>query len=453
MGEIIAEVNTVATARPETLAINLPPGPRLPKALLGLWFATARQHMGAYLWKRYGDVFTVNVPVFGRTVMIADPRLAKQLFAADPEDVGNTQPNLSRLLGPGSLFGLEGAEHRARRKLLTPPFHGKSVKNYERIFVEETLLESAHWPDDQPFQSVEPLMRITLNVMLRAVFGAAGEQFDQLRSLMPSWVVLGCQLAPLPMPSRTYGRYSPWGRLAQYRREFDVLVDQLIDNATADPDFENRDDILSLLLRSSYEDGTAMSRRDIADELLTLLAAGHETTATTLAWALERISRHPDVLTRLEAEAATDDNAYRQATCMEVQRTRAVIDLAGRHVYAPKFQLGQWVIPGGSTVVVAVDQVHIRADEFDDPHTFDPQRFLGERPPAAFMPFGGGLRRCAGSAFAVVEMDVILRTILRHFAIEPTDAPGEKIRSRGIANPPKDGARVTMRRRPVPLGA
>lgn len=442
----------VGAASSGAMAINLPPGPRLPKVLLGLWFATARRHMAAYMWKHYGDVFTVNVPVFGRTVIVADPRLAKELFAADAEEVGNTQPNLSRLLGPGSTFGLEGAEHRARRKLLTPPFHGKSVKNYERIFEEETLSEAAHWPDGRPFESAESLMRITLNVMLRAVFGAEGEQFDELRRLMPDWVVLGCRLAVLPKPSRTYGRRSPWGRLAQYRAEFDVLVNQLIENATADPGFESRGDILSLLLRSTYEDGTAMSRQDIADELLTLLAAGHETTASTLAWALERISRHPEVLARLQDELAAGGGQYRQATCMEVQRTRPVIDLAGRHVYAPAFSLGPWVIPAGSSVVVAVDRVHERADEFDDPHSFNPQRFLDQRPSSAFMPFGGGLRRCAGAAFAAVEMDVILRTILCHFEIEATDAPAEKIRSRGIANTPKNGARVTVRRRATPLG-
>jgi len=445
-------MSEIVTAAPQAPAINLPPGPRLPKVVLGLWFATARQHMAARLWKRYGTVFTVNVPVFGRTVMIADPKLAKELFAASPDDVGNTQPNLSRLLGPGSLFGLEGAAHRAHRKLLAPPFHGKSVKNYERIFIEETLSESANWPQGQSFPTVEPMMRITLNVILRAVFGADGALLDELRSLMPQWVVLGCRLATLPMPKRTYGRHSPWGRLATYRAQFDAVVDQLIDKATADPDFEQRDDILSLLLRSRYEDGTAMSRRDIADELLTLLAAGHETTSSTLAWALERISRHPDVLARLEAEAATGDNEYRQAVCMEVQRTRAVIDLAGRHVYASRFRLGPWVIPAGSSVVVSLDQMHHGADDFADPRTFDPQRFLDGRRPTAFMPFGGGLRRCAGAAFAVVEIDVILRTILRHFIIESTDTPAEKILSRGIANVPKAGARVTLRRRAVPLG-
>lgn len=450
----MSEIGTTAAAAvgAASPAIKLPPGPRLPKLLQGLWFATARRSMAAYMWKRYGDVFTANVPLFGRTVMIADPRLAKELWAAGYEEVGNNQPNLSRLIGPGSLFGLEGAQHRARRKLLTPPFHGKSVKNYERIFEEETLREAAYWPDGESFQSAESLMRITLNVMLRAVFGADGEQFDELRRIMPDWVMLGCRLTVLPKPSRTFGRRSPWGRLAQYRAEFDVVVNQLIDNAMADPDLGSRTDILSLLLSSTYEDGSAMSRSDIADELLTLLAAGHETTATTLAWALERISRHPEVLVRLQDEVVAGGGEYRQATCLEVQRTRPIIDLAGRHVYAPTFSLGPWVIPAGSSVVVAIDRVHERPDEFEDPHRFDPQRFIGRRPPAAFMPFGGGLRRCAGAAFAAVEMDVILRTILRHFIIEPTNAPAEKIRSRGIANTPKDGARVTLRRRVTPLG-
>jgi cytochrome P450 len=334
---------TAGAARPGTTAINLPPGPRLPKPLQGLWFATARRSMATYMWKRYGDVFTANVPLFGRTVMVADPRLAKELWTAGYDDIGNNQPNLSRLIGPGSLFGLEGAQHRARRKLLTPPFHGKSVQNYERIFEEETLREAAYWPEGEPFESAESLMRITLNVMLRAVFGADGEQFDELRRIMPDWVMLGCRLTVLPKPSRTLGRRSPWGRLAQYRAQFDVVVNQLIDNATADPDFESRTDILSLLLNSTYDDGSAMSRSDIADELLTLLAAGHETTATTLAWTLERISRHPQVLARLQDEVVAGGGEYRRATCMEVQRTRPIIDLAGRHVYASAFPLGPWV--------------------------------------------------------------------------------------------------------------
>ena len=175
-----------------------------------------------------------------------------------------------------------------------------------------------------------------------------------------------------------------------------------------------------------------MSRQDIGDELLTLLAAGHETTASTLGWAFERITRHPAVLSTLVEEAATDDNEYRQATILEVQRARTVIDFAGRHVYAPTFELGDWVIPRGYSIVVAISQLHDRADDFPAPERFDPQRYIGTRPPTfAFVPFGGGTRRCVGAVFANVEMDVVLRTVLRHFVIDTTTAPDEKAHSRG----------------------
>ncbi|MCB0947769.1 MAG: cytochrome P450 [Mycobacterium sp.] len=431
------------------LPVRLPPSPRIPVFVQGLGFSVSRKWTVAKIVQACGDVFTLTLPVFGRTVIVTDPALAKQLFTANTDDVGNIQPNLSRVLGPGSVFALDGQHHRRRRKLLTPPFHGKSIKNYEAIFEEETLREIANWPEGQALETLEPMMRITLNVILRAVFGADGAHLDELRRIIPPWVTLGSRLAVLPTPTRTYGRFSPWGRLAAYRRSYDEVIGRLIDAVQDDPNLEDRDDVLALLLRSTYEDGSTMSRQDIGDELLTLLAAGHETTAATLGWAFERISRHPEVLAKLAAEADTDGNEYRQATILEIQRSRTVIDFAGRHVYAPTFQLGEWVIPQGSSIVVAISQVHHRAQEFDDPQRFDPQRFIGSRPSTfAHIPFGGGTRRCVGAAFANVEMDVVLRTVLRHFVIETTTAPGEKAHSRGVAYTPKDGGRVVVHRRP-----
>ncbi|MCH9666870.1 MAG: cytochrome P450 [Actinomycetia bacterium] len=450
---------TIVTPRPSdsaasteaaapTLPVRLPPTPRIPTFLQGLGFSLSRKWTIARLVRACGDVFTLTLPVFGRTVIVADPALAKQLFTANTDDVGNVQPNLSRVLGSGSVFALDGKDHRRRRKLLTPPFHGKSIKNYETIFEEETLREIAQWPEGRPFETLEPMMHITLNAILRAVFGADGAHLDELRRIIPPWVTLGSRLAVLPTPTRTYGRFSPWGRLAAYRRRYDEVIGQLIDAVQADPNLDSRDDILALLLRSTYEDGSTMSRLDIGDELLTLLAAGHETTAATLGWAFERISRHPEVLAKLAAEADTDGNEYRQATILEIQRSRTVIDFAGRHVYAPTFQLGKWVIPQGSSIVVAISQIHHRGEEFHDPDKFDPNRFIGSRPNTfAHIPFGGGTRRCVGAAFANVEMDVVLRTVLRHFVIETTTAPGEKAHSRGVAYTPKDGGRVVVRRR------
>jgi cytochrome P450 len=445
--QAMSTVDTQAATAPP--AVKLPPAPRIPKAVQGAMFWISRRWTVQQMARRHGDIFMLNVPLYGHIVVVANPRYAKQVFTTSPEVLGNIQPNLSRLLGSGSVFALDGDEHRQRRRLLAPPFHGKSIKNYETIIEEETRRETANWPEGEAFPTLPSTMRITLNAILRAVFGAEGTELDQLRRILPPWVTLGSRLATVPKPNRTFGRYSPWGRLAEWRRQYDAVLDKLVEDERADPNFENRTDVLALMLRSTYEDGSAMSRKDIGDELLTLLAAGHETTAATLGWAFERLGRHPDVLAALVAEAETDDNELRQATILEVQRNRTVIDLAGRHVYTPVFELGEWVIPRGSSIVVSILLMHTNADAFPDPDRFDPQRFIGAKPSTfSWIPFGGGARRCVGAVFANMEMDVVLRTVLRDFTIETTAAPGEKWHSRGVAFTPKDGGKIVVHRRP-----
>ena len=293
-------------APPASPAVRLPPAARLPKVFQGLAFAMSRRWMIPRLVRRHGNVFTLNVPMFGRVVVVAEPELAKQIFTTSPDELGNIQPNLSRLFGSGSVFALDREEHRRRRRLLAPPFHGKSMKNYEAIIEEETLREIAKWPEGQPFPTLPSMMHITLNAILRAVFGADGAELDELRRLIPPWVTLGSRLAALPKPKRSYGRYSPWGRLDRWRRQYDIVIDKLIADERADPNFAERTDVLAMMLRSTYDDGSVMSRKDIGDELLTLLAAGHETTASTLAWAFERVTRHPDLLAALVAEAGSE---------------------------------------------------------------------------------------------------------------------------------------------------
>jgi cytochrome P450 family 138 len=442
----MSTVETNAASPP--FAATLPPGPRIPKVLQGLAFGFLRRPFVHLVARRYGDVFTLHVPIYGPIMVVANPQLAKQVFTTSPDVLGNIQPNLSRLLGPGSVFALDRDEHRQRRRLLAPPFHGKSIKNYEAIIEEETLREIANWPDGIPFAALPSTMHITLNAILRAVFGAEGAELDELRRIIPPWVTLGSRLASLPKPSRTYGRYSPWGRLAEWRARYDAIIDKLIDDELGDPYFEDRNDVLALMLRSTYEDGSAMSREDIGDELLTLLAAGHETTASALAWIFERVSRHPEVLAGLAAEADTDDNELRQATILESQRSRTVIDAIGRHVHAPAYELGEWSIPRGHTIIVSISRLHGDPELFPEPERFDPQRFVGTKPPSfAWIPYGGGTRRCVGAVFANVEMDVVLRTVLRNFTIEATSAPAEKLHARGVAYTPKDGGKITVRRR------
>ncbi|KBZ67980.1 hypothetical protein K875_00525 [Mycobacterium [tuberculosis] TKK-01-0051] len=439
-------MSEVATAPP--VATKLPPVARIPKAVQGIGFAMSRRSMMRRLSRRYGSVVALRLPMWGRVIAVSDPELAKQIFTTSPDELGNIQPNLSRLFGTGSVFALEGDDHRRRRRLLAPPFHGKSMKNYESIIEEETLREIAGWQEGESFATLPPMMRITLNAILRAVFGADGAELDELRRLIPPWVTLGSRLAALPKPKRNYGRFSPWHRLDKWRQQYDKVIDTLIAAERADPNFDQRTDVLALLLRSTYDDGSAMSHKDIGDELLTLLAAGHETTASTLAWAFERISRHPDLLAALAEEADNGGNELRQATILEVQRSRTVIDFAGRHVYPETYQLGEWVIPRGYSIIVGIAQLHDNPELFPDPGRFDPQRFIGTKPSAlSWVPFGGGTRRCVGAAFANMEMDVVLRTVLRRLVIETNDAPGERWHCRGVAFTPKDGGRITVRRR------
>ncbi len=443
----MTETAVSVDAKAPTTPAKMPPVVPLPKPVQGVLLSGFRRWFQRNAQKRYGPVFAINVPFFGRSVVVSDPALARQVFLASTDDLLNVQPNLSRIFGPGSVFALDGKEHRARRKLLAPPFHGQSIKNYERVIEEETLRETANWPEGAEFPTLEPMNRLTLNVILRTVFGADGAELDFLRTIIPPWAKLGSRMATLPEPPFSTGPYSPWGRLAEFRRNFDRTVFALIDKAKADPRLDERTDILALLLRSRYEDGTPMSPQDVSDELLTLLGAGHETTASTLGWAFERLRRHPDILAKLVEENDEDGNELRQATIQELQRHRTVIDFAGRHVQAPYFDLGEWRIPHGYTVMIAIANVHANADMFPNPERFDPYRFVGTRAPTAWVPFGGGTRRCIGAAFANVELDVVLRTVLRHFVIETDDAPDEKIHFRGIAFTPKNGGLITVRRR------
>jgi len=445
-------MSEVVTAPPASPAVRLPPATRLPKMFQGLGFAVSRRWMLRRLARRYGNVFALNLPLFGRVVVVGDPQLAKQIFTTSPEELGNIQPNLSRMFGSGSVFALDGDDHRRRRRLLAPPFHGKSMKNYEAIIEEETLRETANWPEGRPFATLPSMMHITLNAILRAVFGAGGAELDELRRIIPPWVTLGSRLAALPKPDRNFGRYSPWGRLDKWRRQYDVIIDKLIDDERADPNFADRTDVLALMLRSTYDDGSVMSRKDIGDELLTLLAAGHETTAATLGWAFERVTRHPDLLAALVEEADNaaqgGGNELRQAMILEVQRARTVVVFTGRRVCPPVYQLGEWVIPRGYSIIVSIGQIHDNPNIFPDPERFDPQRYIGTKPSAfAWIPFGGGARRCVGAAFANMEMDVVLRTVLRHFTIETTTAPGERWHCRGVTYTPKDGGRIVVHRR------
>jgi cytochrome P450 family 138 len=427
---------------------NVPPGPRMPKPWAG--YVVLFNHMPTLrrLQQRYGDAFSVKLPVFGPSVVVSSPEYVKQVFTASPDVLiyGPTNP-LGEVMGPGSLFALDGDAHRRERKLLLPPFHGERMRSYEGIIEEEALREMANWKEGEEFATLPSFMQITVRAIVRAVFGAHGEQQRELIEILPKMVSHASIIAMLTWLRRDLGPRSPGRQFTQLRKRYDRLIDTLIEQAIADPKLEEREDVLALLVRAKYDDGSAMTRSGIADELFALLAAGHETTATSLAWAVERLRRHPAVLARLQAEAQTDAKELRVAAIHEVQRTRPVIHAADRGVAADEFAVGDYRLPKGYRIMLMATLIHNDARFFDRPEQFDPDRFV-ERAPNTYtwIPFGGGTRRCIGAAFAQMEMNVVLRTLLREFELQATDDPDEKWRPRGIAFAPARGGRAFVRR-------
>ncbi|WP_102145265.1 cytochrome P450 [Mycobacterium hubeiense] len=434
-------------AEATTEPVRLPPGPKIPKALVGIAFLTARHRAVRAIGKRYDGTFTVNLPIFGEAVVISDRDLIKDLFTTSGDLLGRAT-NLGTVLGPGSTFSLDGDEHRARRKLLVPPFHGKRMAGYEAIVEDEVLREIAGWPEGQEFETLQPMMRITLNAILRTVFGAQGGALDELRELLPPMVPLASRMAVLPtFLRRDLGPWSPWGRVQRSRRRYDEIIASLIAEARTDPAFAERNDVLALMLQARYDDGSPISDGHVADELLTLLAAGHETTATTLAWAIERLRRHPRLLSRLTEEVDAGGSELLQATIWEVQRTRPVVEATSR-VARERIRLGEWVIPKGHAIIASITMSHLSERNFADATAFNPDRFLGATPDThTWIPYGGGIRRCIGAAFANMEMNVTLRTLLREFEFGTTYSPGERRHSRGIATAPARGGRAVVYRR------
>jgi cytochrome P450 len=438
-------------ARETTEAVRLPPQARIPKIVQGIAFLSAGQGMFVALRRRYGSAFTVNLPLFGPAVVISDPTLVKDMFATSSDLIERPTGagHLGEAFGPGSTFSLAGEELLARRKLVLPSFHGQRMRSYEHVIEEEVMREIANWPEGREFKTLQPMMRLTLNVILRAVFGAEGPALDELRPVLPPLVAMVGAIAVLPPIMRSdLGRWSPGGRFLRYRRRFDTVIDSLIADARADPALEERSDVLALLVRARYDNGEPIPDRHIADELLTLVASGHETTSAGLAWTVERLRRHPSLLSRLTEEVDAGGSELRQMTIWEVLRTRSVLEGTTRRT-KKRVRLGDWVLPENTAIILSIRMAHASEESFPDAASFNPERFVGVGAPMPFawIPFGGGVNRCIGAALANMEMDVTLRTLLRELRFAPTDARGERRHWRGVATAPKRGSRAVVYRR------
>lgn len=445
------------------MTAELPPGPPYPAAIQGLGFWTRPLAFLEQCRARYGKRFTIRLPLAPPFVMITDPAQVKQIFTA-PADVlhpGQGAKVLEPVVGSHSVILLDGDAHMEQRKLMLPAFHGEKMAALAGVMAEVAEREVASWPRQTPIELHPRMQRLTLEIVLRAVFGLeSGERFDALRERLSAMLAFGdraISLVPPPPGSLAAGileRVGPFAAFVRLQKRADELLFELIDERRRDD--SDRDDVLSMLLAARHEDGSPMTEQELRDELMTMLVAGHETTASTLAWICERLPRHPDVVERLREEmGAGEDDAFLTATIQESMRRRPVLPNTAPRLVMQPVDVGGWSYPAGVCLVANAYLIHHDPDIYPDPYAFRPERFLEEAPGTyTWIPFGGGRRRCLGASFAMLETKLVLRAVLGACELRSASGRAEAARRRNITIRPGRGALAVLSdRRPATVEA
>jgi cytochrome P450 len=440
---------------------SLPPGLRRPPIVQLLqWTAGPLPFMDECA-QRFGDLFTVRFTGLGTVVFVSSPELVKQVFTGDPRvlHAGEANEILRPVVGSSSVLLLDDAAHLRQRRLLSPPFHGERMASYAEQMRDIAAASVAKWPVGRPFPIYPAMQAITLDVILRAVFGLA--EGAQMHALAPKLVAFfhppPALMIFLPQLQRDVA-LNPYRSFYRLREDLHRDIRAIVSERRRAPDLATRTDILSLLLAARDEDGNPMTDDEVRDELMTMIVAGHETSATSLAWIFERVLAQPEIRAKVDAElrAVVGDGRvepamlprleYLDAVVKETMRLRPIIPLVVRRLAAP-FTLGEYTLPKGVAVAPCIYLAHLRPESYPDPRRFSPDRWLGDRKPDpyAYFPFGGGIRRCIGMAFALYEMKIILATVLSRAALRLDGGP-EAIVRRGITLVPKKGTRVVMDR-------
>ena len=450
-----------STARHVPPAVGLPAGPGAPALAQTLAWTFLPGWFLEQCSRRLGDAFTITFAPSGmRFVMFSDPEAVKAIFTAPPEVAPSAAGNspVRPVMGAHSVVTLTGPEHMRQRKLLLPPFHGERMREYEEVIVAATRRDMAHWPLHRPMRLQPHTRAITLEVILRAVFGVEAQEMDSMRAAVGELLAPINFLAVLRIALSRPTLERPGGSIGRALDRLDGVIYEEIARRRRVEDLAERKDILSLLLLARDEDGRAMGDEELRDELVTLLLAGHETTATSVAWAVERLVRHPDRLARLTAEIDAGGEEYLNAVVNETLRVRPVVPIVAR-VLQEDLEIGGRLLPAGTAVAPCIYLTNRNPSVYERPREFMPERFLGRTPDTfAWIPFGGGIRRCIGASFATLEMKLILRTVLSELQPRlPTGwrerlggggwRRGEPIRRRAITMVPLAGAQVVWERR------
>jgi cytochrome P450 len=441
-------------------AVRMPPGPRLPRIVQTAGFLLGGPRYLEACRRRYGGAVTFSTVFDSSFVFVYDPALVKQLFQGSPDALyaGEANALLGPIVGQRSVLLLDGAEHLRHRRLLLPSFHGRQMQSLESVVLSAADAEIDRWPVGQPFALLPSMQSLTLRVILRAVFGyEPGPAENELAAQLRAYIEPLAQPRSLRMIARVLANrmrgQQPLGRMAPRRRGVDELLFAEIARrrALGDAELASREDVFSALLIARDEEGGRLSDQEVRDELLTLLLAGHETTATGLAWAFDLLLHSPVVLAR----ARELDDAYLDAITKETLRIRPVIPGVGRVVRGEPFALGEWVIPPGVEINPSIRMIHRRADLYSEPAAFRPERFLGPDAPDTYtwLPFGGGTRRCLGASFAMMEMRLVLHRVLERVSLRPASGELEPAQFRTITLAPRGGVQVVLEKPARPAAA
>jgi cytochrome P450 len=427
--------------------MSLPPGPREPALLQSFRFWRRPIETLVGWQRRFGDVFTVRFVIVGTGVYVADQQAVKEMFTGDQSDLhaGEANEPVAPILGDHSVLVLDGPEHLRQRRLLLPPFQGAAVHRFRDVIREVAEAEVDSWTVGSRFPIRERMRALTFEVICRAVFGVPEpERVARLQEAMLAIADTGWAIYMPQRLRRDLGRFSPWGLLQRRLRRFDALVYEEIARRRAEPDLDQREDVLSLLLRARDEEGRPMSDVELRDELMTMLAAGHETTATGLAFAFDLLLHHPAELERLRAELAAGNDSYADAVATETLRLRPVIDAAERTLKAPRTIAG-FELPAGIKVYPAIGLIHRREDIYPRAAEFRPERFLDGRTESyTWIPFGGGIRRCIGAALAQAEMSEVLRIVVSRVELRAERPQLDPAVLRGVTVSPRHGVPVEV---------
>jgi len=433
---------------------GLPPGPRLPRLVQTAGFIVGGVRFLEACRRRYGGAVTLGTLFDSGFVMVFDPALVKELFQGSNDQLhaGEANALLGPVLGERSVLLLDGAEHLRHRRLMLPAFHGAQIRSWVGAMQEAADLEIDRWPVGEPFPIFTSMQSLTLRVIIRVVFGyppgpAADELQRRVRAMIePVARPRGLLLAQLLMRFGDRGERRAITQFEAQRAAVDELLYAEIARRRAEPDLAERTDVFSALLLAEDQQGQHLSDREVRDELVTLLLAGHETTAVGLAWTFDLLLHSPAVHER----ASEGDDEYLDAVVKEALRLRPVIPAVGRVVRGTPFKLGRYEIPPGYEINPSIRVIHRRGDLYPEPHAFRPERFLVPDPPDTYtwIPFGGGTRRCLGASFALLEMRVVLRRVLERAALRAAEPSPEEPTFRGITLAPRGGVRVVQDRAP-----